>query len=354
MDEPDNLTSSLIGLPPGSLLYIGDNTSVPVSLTCFYFETGNLTSHAPDETDELLEELKRGRRLWIHMTGLHNASLVARLGQAAGYSTLHLEDTLNSDHSPKFDFDETGAIILIKTLLPETEGDGYVEDHFCVLFNNSSVLSFQESEHRIINPIYQRMKIADSRIRRHGNDYLAYALLDTVADSLVENVRIMRDDIEELDDEFQDVPSDEVQNRIHAMRGGLSELRKGVWPFRDAVAKMISTDFRGIDKKTIPYLRDTQDHLNTCSMIIDSNREMLANMREWHLAEISARLNEVMKVLTIISTIFIPLTFLAGIYGMNFHHMPELNVPWAYPALLGLMGVIAILMIIFFWRRKWF
>jgi len=117
---------------------------------------------------------------------------------------------------------------------------------------------------------------------------------------------------------------------------------------------MISTDYRGLDKRTIPYLRDTQDHLNTCSMILDSNREMLTNMRDWQLASLSNKMNEVMKVLTIIATIFIPLTFIAGIYGMNFRHMPELEWEWSYPVLMGSMAVIFVGMLIFFWRKKWF
>jgi magnesium transporter len=350
----DKTSESRVGLPPGSLIYIGDNTDVPIHLSVYLFETGERREYQLEQIDEVTQLIRQGKKIWVHLSGLHDPSIIAEFGKAAELPELILEDILNTEHPPSFDFYEQTAICLTKILHGNAEEDNYLEDHFSVVIKANLLFSFQETNRSIFEPIYRRLKNPTSRLRQRNVDYLGYALLDTVADSLLENVRKIRDQIEELEDEFYNDPDQDMQNQIHSMRGSLSELRKVIWPLRDSVAKIATGDYRGIDKKTLPYFRDVLDHLNNCSMILDSNRDLLTNLREWQLGALSTKMNQVMKVLTIIATIFIPLTFVAGIYGMNFRHMPELEWPMAYPALLIFMTVLAVAMLVYFKMKKWF
>lgn len=354
MSKHKKETAKWVGLPPGSLIYTGHRTDVPIRVTAYLYESGEILLFSKDTIPELLKLLAEKKKIWVHIEGLHDTELVGLIGEAAGLSNLILEDVLNAEHSPNYDFDDTSAIAITKEIAWDADAEEFVESHLCVAFNHHLVISFQEESSEVLKPIFHRLSVANSRMRQRGVDYMAYALLDTIADSHLQHTRTMRDNIEDLEDEFLKNPENDIQAEIHSLRSKISDLRKVVWPFRDAISKMISLDFSGFDKKTEPFLRDTHDHLTTCSQMLDTNREMLTNMRDWYLASLSTKMNEVMKVLTIIATIFIPLTFLAGIYGMNFKHMPELKWTWSYPVLLGVMAVIGIGMVIYFWRKKWF
>jgi magnesium transporter len=354
MSDEKTKARERIGLPPGSLVYTGRYSEVSIQIIAFAFETGEIQHYNTENLNQLIERISAGEKIWVHIIGLHDTDLVGEIGLAAGLSELILEDILNAEHTANFDFDENAAIAITKQIVKNEEKEEFDEIHFSVTFTANQVFSFQEDDVPLLDPIFRRLKVENSRLRKKGVDYLAYALLDTLADSHLEHVRSMRDRIEDLEEMFQDNPDADIQKRIHEMRQSISELRKVIWPFRDAVARMLPMEFRGFDKKTKPYLRDTLDHLNTCSQLLDSNREMLANMRDWYLASLSTKMNEVMKVLTIIATIFIPLTFLTGIYGMNFEYMPERSWQWSYPVLLGIMVAIAAGMLVYFWRKKWF
>jgi len=230
MADHSDISNQLVGLPPGELVYVGYNTEVPVSITCFDFESDTLQTYTSEQLPDLVERIKSGAKLWLHVTGLHNTDLIKNIGEAAGLSAMILEDVVNAEHTAKFDFDEQAAIFITKVLLPSDNEDKYDfdEDHFVTVVRDNLIISYQESEHTVIAPVYRRVMVSNSRIRTRNVDYLAYALIDTVADSHLEQVRMVRDDIEALEEEFMDNPDTDIQKQIHRMRSGISELRKAI------------------------------------------------------------------------------------------------------------------------------
>ena len=226
-------------------------------------------------------------------------------------------------------------------------------EQISIIFGADFVISFQEKEGDVFDAIRERLRSNKGRIRKLGTDYLAYSLIDAIVDNYFTILENLGEAIEEIEDRLVTNPTSETLQTIHDLKREMIFLRKSVWPLREVINRLERSESALINKSTFVYLRDVYDHTIQVMDAVETFRDMLSGMLDIYLSSVSNRMNEVMKVLTVIATIFIPLTFVAGIYGMNFRYMPELGQTWSYPAVLILMLVVALLMVVYFRRKKW-
>ena len=291
---------------------------------------------------------------WINITGLHEVETLAQFGDAFGLHPLVLEDILNTDQRPKLEDYGEYLYIVIKRLGNGAPANEIATEQISLILGHNLVISFLESESGVFNGVKDRILNNRGRIRRLGADYLAYALMDAVVDNYFAIFERLGERIEVLQETIISRPTPTSLQTLHVLKRELLFLRKSVWPLREVVSGMQRGDSTLIHKDTWFYLRDVYDHTIHVIDTIETYRDMLASMMDIYLSSLSIRLNEVMKVLTIIATIFMPLTFIVGIYGMNFQHMPELGWRWGYPLVLLLMAAVTAGMLVFFRRKKWF
>lgn len=288
---------------------------------------------------------------WIDVVGLHDAELVARLGETFGLHPLALEDVLNTGQRPKVDeFDDH----LFCVLRDFDDGEVLVSEQIALFLKPGLVLTLQERPGDSFEPVRERLRRARGRIRAAGADYLAYALIDALVDQFFPLLERHGERLEALEDELIDAPTPDTLQRIYRLRRELLMLRRAAWPEREVIAALRREETTLVGREVRLYLRDVYDHAVQVLEILETYRELAGSMLDIYLSSLSHRMNEVMKVLTIIATLFIPLTFVAGVYGMNFDRMPELHWRWGYPASLLLMAGIAVGLIVFFRRRGWF
>lgn len=296
--------------------------------------------------------------LWLDVTGLADAGLLQEIGEHFGLHRLALEDVLSTDQRPKVEpYDSADfAVLRMAQRLP----DGALDiEQISFFLGDGFVITFQEREGDVFDPIRARIRDARGRIRTSGPDYLLYALFDAVVDNvfpIIENMSIRLEDEEERI--LRNTGEDDVVERLYDVRRELILLRRALWPLREAVAQLQRLEGERLADETRVYLRDVADHAVQIVDLLESEREVVSTLMDVHLSQVSHKMNEVMKVLTIMSTIFIPLGFLAGLYGMNFdtsspYNMPELDWRYGYPALIGVMLLVAVGMVFFFRRRKW-
>lgn len=295
---------------------------------------------------------------WINIDGLHQSEVLEKLGSCYGIHPLVLEDIL-TDQRPKLEDYDDYLFIVLKMLYYEEEGDDELGDskidmdQVSIILGPNFIISFKEKEVDVFDPLRSRLRTAKGKIRKQGADYLAYSMMDAVVDHYFLIMEKLGERFEELEDAVVANPEPDVLPAIYNLKRDMLFLRKSVWPLREAISKMQRTDSHLVSESTQIYLRDVYDHTIQVIENIETFRDMSASLLETYLSSLSNRLNEVIKLLTIISTIFIPLTFLAGLYGMNFRFMPELESPWGYPAVLIFMLLVVVTMLTYFHRKKW-
>ena len=343
-----------IGKPPGTLVHVGVQRDEEVRITAIDY---NEQTHEQYEIANLDDCLQKARdpntNTWINIDGLHDVEVIRTLGEAFNIDSLALEDILNTEQRPKAEDHQGYFFAVTKMLRYNEKADKNEVEHLCIILGETFLLTFQERRGDVLDPVRQRLKNGASRLRRRPGDYLAYAIIDTIVDNYLHSIERSRERLEELEDQLVEESHTDITEELHKCRRELTQLRRIIWPMKEMVAVMQNSGSELIKEDTEPFLRDTHDHVSHYLDVLDSNRELQAGLRDILSSNISNRMNEVMKVLTIIATIFIPLTFIAGIYGMNFAHMPELAWPWAYPLVWGIMAVVAVGMIIYFKRKKW-
>lgn len=291
---------------------------------------------------------------WINLDGLKQAENLERLGNCFGLHPLVLEDILNTEQRPKTEDFDTYLYIVLK-MIDYNESSGELEfEQISLILGSNFVISFQEREGDIFNPIRDRIRGSKGRIRKMGADYLVYAIIDTVVDSYFLIPEKMGEQIEFLQEELVADPTPKTLEEIQNLKREMIFLRKAVWPLREVVNGLERAEQTLIKKTTRIYLRNVYEHTIQVIDTVETLRDMISSMLDMYLSSVSNKLNEIMKVLTIISTIFIPLTFVTGLYGMNFRHMPELEWHGGYFIVLFIMVVIAFSMLVFFKRKKWF
>lgn len=303
---------------------------------------------------------------WINIDGLHQMDVLEKLGSCYGIHPLVLEDIL-TDQRPKIEDYDDYIFIVLKMLYYDENKDNKIDeqdeydlgdtnldmDQVSMILGPNFIISFKEKEVDVFNPLRDRLRTAKGKIRRQGADYLAYSMIDSIVDHYFLIMEKLGDRFEDLEDVVVSDPQPGILPTIYNLKRDMLFLRKSVWPLREAISKMQRTDSPLVSEAIKIYLRDVYDHTIQVIENIETFRDMSASLLETYLSSLSNKLNEVIKLLTIISTIFIPLTFLAGVYGMNFRFMPELESPWGYPAILILMLLVVAVMLGYFRRKEW-
>jgi magnesium transporter len=306
-----------------------------------------------DTIEEVIFKEKTSKVTWLNIDGVHQPEIIEQVGKHFGLHPLVLEDIANTGQRPKMeDFDDYIFVVLRMLRFDEKENETKTEQ-ISIILGADFVISFQEKEGDVFDPIRERIRNNKGRLRKMGADYLAYALIDAIVDNYFMILEKLGEAIEEVEDKLVTNPTAETLQTIHDLKREMVFLHKSVWPLREVINRLERSESPLINKSTCIYLRDVYDHTIQVMDSVETFRDMLSGMLDIYLSSVSNRMNEVMKVLTVIATIFIPLTFVAGVYGMNFKDMPELGQIWGYPAILALMLTIALVMVIYFRRKKW-
>lgn len=347
------------GSVPGTL-HIQENAPSPEIVLIDYNEAGAIRKQitTPEECAPYLDTQSV---TWVEVMGLGNEDILHRLGQVFKLHPLILEDIVNVPQRPKVDEYEDQLVIIARMVIPKEKGDGFYSEQVSFVLGKYYLLTVQEEpEHDCLDPVRARIRHNKGTIRKHGPDYLAYTLLDSIIDGFFPVLEDYGEKLEELEDEVVGNPTRQTLEKIYRVKRELLTLRRAIWPQRDAINALIRDGSELIADDVRVYLRDSYDHAVQVLDMVETYRELGAGLMDVYLSSVGNRMNEIMKLLTVISSIFIPLTFIAGVYGMNFDpekspwNMPELDWYWGYPLCLASMGAIAAGLIIFFWRRGWF
>jgi magnesium transporter len=349
----DGSAAGLSGLSPGTLVHVGEKRVDKVKITVIDYDAENFYEKEVGSVEECFRFRETSTVTWINIDGIHDASVIEKLGTHFGLHPLILEDIMNTSQRPKFeDLGESIYIVLKMIEFAPDCADVSIEQ-MSVVFGNNFVLSFQERPGDTFDPVRERIRKGKGRIRKMGPDYLAYALLDSVVDDYFVVLEKLGEQVEDLEDELVSNPRKETLNRIHRLKREMIFLRKSIWPLREVVSRMERAESPLVKKTTGIFLRDVYDHTIQVIDNIETFRDMLSGMLDMYLSSLSNRMNEVMKFLTIIGTIFIPLTFLAGVYGMNFKFMPELEWRHGYFVVWGVMIAVGVSLVFYFRKKKW-
>ena len=346
-------SSKKAGLPPGSLVHVGEKKVESPKVTIFDYHEDHFQEREAATVDECIPFKDTPTVTWINIAGIHDVEILRSLGDCYAIHPLVLEDILNTEQRPKLEDFGTYLFIVAKMLYLERGTSEVRAEQISMIVGPNFVISFQETEEDVFEGIRERIRSGRGRIRHRGADYLAYALLDAVVDGYFVILETIGGELEDIEDQLIRDPSAGVLQIVYEMKRELIFLRKSVWPLREVLAVLSRQESELIKQETIAYLRDVYDHTIQVIDTIESLRDLVAGMHDTYLSSISNRMNEVMKVLTIFATIFIPLTFIAGVYGMNFDWMPELRWHWSYPILWLFMLAVGISMLVFFRRKRW-
>lgn len=345
--------SKKAGLPPGTLVHVGNGMDEKVKITIIDYDEKHFEEKIVKKVEECLPFKDKPTGTWINIDGIHNLDIIEAIGKHFSVHPLILEDIVNTGQRPKMEDLGNYIFVVLKMIYHDEKEDEIKAEQVSLILGQNFVISFQEREGDAFNPIRERIRNSKGRIRKMGADYLAYALMDSVVDNYFVILETIDEKLEGMEEELVTKPTPETLLVIHSLKKDMILLRKSVWPLREVIGGLEKGESRLVQKSTQIYLRDVYDHTIQVMDIIETFRDMLSGMLDIYLSSVSNRMNEVMKVLTIIATIFIPLTFIAGIYGMNFQNMPELGWRWGYFAVLLVMVAIGISMLVYFRRKKW-
>ncbi|MEJ2103423.1 MAG: magnesium/cobalt transporter CorA [Ignavibacteriaceae bacterium] len=346
--------SRKIGLPPGSIVYIGEQKVEKVKITLTEYDENEFETYEIKSADEIEPFTDTPRVTWVNVCGLHETDFLKEIGEKFKIHPLVLEDILNTDTRPKIEITDDYLFTVMKLFIYNTEQKIFESEQVSFILGRNFIFSFVEKSDEIFNPIRDRISSQLGKIRKRGSDYLLYALMDIVVDYYFLVLEKIEERIESLDDEVINDPEKTLAEKIYNLKNLLLMLRRSAMPMREIVNQLIKDEGDLLEESIEPYLRDLYDHVIHISETLEVQREITTGLMETYLSMMSNKMNEVMKVLTVIATIFIPLTFIVGIYGMNFKFMPELDIPWAYYAVWGVMISVVVAMVFYFRSKKWF
>jgi magnesium transporter len=337
------------GLPPGTLVHVGEKKTEKVRIRVIDYDEKDVT----EKEIATIDECFLFKDTWINIDGLHDTTIIENIGEKYDLHPLVLEDILNTGQRPKFEDFESYIFLVLKMFYRDEAHDETVVEQVSVILGKHVVISFQEKPGDVFDSVRERIRKNKGKIRKAGADYLAYALLDAIVDSYYAILERVGDKVENLEEVIIAEPTPDSLHTIHELKREMIFLRKSVWPLREVISTMSKAESALVKKATGVYLRDVYDHTIQVIDTVETFRDMLSGMHDTYLSSISNRMNEIMKVLTIFASIFIPLTFIAGVYGMNFVFMPELHWRWGYFAVWGVMLAVGILMLMYFKRKRW-
>jgi magnesium transporter len=341
----------MIGKSPGALMYTGEETKKETVVTLISYNNEKITTSTCNSLDQLLPLLNPGYLNWIDIDKLQNVSLVEQIGSHYNLDPLVLEDILNVDQLPKFDDLQQYVFISLKMLSLEDEGIRHEQVSF--ILGSEYLLSFQEQPGDVFNAVRKRIESLNGRHRRKGADYLLYSLIDVVVDHYFLVEEYLGNQLTEIELKVSDKPDKKLVQEMTALKREFIFLRKVLLPFREAMRKLASSENGLIQEENEKYFNDVLDHVNQVIQDLEAQRELLAGVMDLYNSSLNYRMNNVIKTLTVITTVFIPLTFIVGVYGMNFKYMPELDYHWGYPIVLGVMLFTGTAMYIWMRRQEW-
>jgi len=346
-------SSAKIGLSPGSVIYVGERKVEKASIELIDYDAKKYNLKKLDSVEAAFPFKETPTVSWLNMIGLHDTGMIQKLGSHFGIHSLVLEDILNTEQRPKIEIHDNYLFISLKMLTYDSVQKEIQNEQISLILGKQFVLSFQEREGDVLQPIRERIKNSASRLRKFAPDYLVYAIMDIIIDHYFYVLECVDEEITQLEDQVVSKPDPEQLQRIHFLKRELVNFRRNVWPVREIVSSLIREEYHLVQESTEPFMQDLYDHVLNVSEMIESLRDMVSALMDVYLSNISNRMNEVMKVLTIIATMFIPLSFIAGIYGMNFEYMPELGWRYSYFVLWGIILIAAGGMMYYFKRKKW-
>ncbi|OPY72151.1 MAG: Magnesium transport protein CorA [Syntrophorhabdus sp. PtaU1.Bin002] len=346
--------SKKAGLPAGTLIHIGEQKTKRATATIIVYEGDSFRDVELPDLEQYFASKNSKEVVWVNVCGIHQADIVETIGKIFRLHPLSLEDIMNTDQRPKIEEYDNYLFIVLKMLTYDEPSNLIKDEQVSLIFGNGFLISFQESEPDVFNSIRDAIRSRKGRINRMGADYLAYSLVDVTVDNYFFAMEKLGEDIEGLEDGLVKSPGLQTLRSIHRLKRELIFLRKSVWPLREVIGDLERRGSMFVQESTVIYLRDVYDHVIHVIDTIETFRDMVSGMLDIYLSSMSNKMNEIMKVLTIIATIFIPLTWIVGIYGMNFEHMPELKMRFGYLLVMLFMVVVALLMLVYFKRKKWF
>ena len=342
-----------IGLPPGTLIHVGKQKAERPIISLVDYDQENYQTRTDISIEEATAYKETETVSWINLSGIHDTRLIERFGQNYGIHNLALEDILNTQHRPKVEELEGYSLIILKMLFFDEEARSIETEQISLILGPRYVLTFQEREGDVFEGVRDRLQRSNGRIRQRGSDYLAYALLDSIVDSYFHILEKVGDHLVALEEELLSDPTQSALGQIHHYKRQLMLLRKSVWPLREVISELYKEEPDYISEGTRVFLRDLYDHTIQVIDTVEIFRDTVTGLQDLYMSAVGNRMNEIMKVLTIMASIFIPLTFIAGVYGMNFEYIPELKWHWGYFAVWGVMITCIAGMTLFFKRKKW-
>lgn len=353
MTESAQTISRKAGLHPGALIHVGQRKTDRLKISLITYDADKFSSSEYESFEDCKLDITKGKVTWLNIDGLHNIDEIAKIGDHFGLHPLLLEDVLNTRHRPKVEEFDNCLFITLKMLGINDKGSKIVSEQVSFVLGDSWVLSFQEQEGDIFEGLRERLKKGMGNTRKKGNDYLLYRLVDTIVDHYFFVTEHVSEATEALEETVQQSADTLTLQEIQGLKKQLINLKKSIYPLREAILILQRGDSKLIKQNTIRYLRDVYEHIIQVIDSIEAQRDMLSSIMDLYHSVVSHKMNQVMQVLTIIATIFIPLTFVAGIYGMNFANMPELQWKYGYFAVWGIMLVLVLFMIRFFKKKNW-
>lgn len=347
--------SQKAGMPPGTLVHVGEQRFHTPKITVFDYTKHLFQEKVAASVEECFKFKKTATVTWINIDGVHDKTIIEKFGKQFDFHPLLLEDIMATDQRLKMDDYGSHLFIVLKMVYLHPVTHHVVEEQVSIIFGSNFVFTFQEKadESDVFDAIRNRIRHNKGFIREGSPDYLVYSLIDAIVDNYFAVLEKTSERLEEIEQTLLTNPGAETLRFIYQLKRQLIKLRKSIWPLREILGGLQRSGSRLIKPATIPYISDVYDHTIQLIDTLETQRDMMASMIDVYLSSISNKLNEVMKVLTIIGTIFIPLTFITGIYGMNFEHFPELKWRYGYFIVLGVMTTVTLIMLYFFKRRKW-
>jgi magnesium transporter len=341
------------GSSPGTLVYTGHKSQESVTLDLFRYDEQAIDYIKTTNTADLLQSLDPAKVNWINVNGLHDNSIIEGLGKHFEIHPLVLEDILHTEHLPKTEDFDNYIFLTLKMLSWDDNKNTIALEHVSLVLGDNYLISFQEKEGDLFSIIRDSLNFNKGRLRKRNADYLFYRLIDVIVDNYYIITDKIEDELEELEDFMLTNQDTDLSRKILEKKKKMIFLRKSVLPLRDEFRKFKSREFNLIADETYSFLNDVNDHLQHLTQIIEAFRDLITSLMELQLSLQSKRLNDVMKTLTTFASVFMPLTFIAGIYGMNFHYMPELEWKWGYPIILGVMAAATAVLLWYMHRKKW-
>jgi len=343
-----------IGLSPFALVFRGQKKTDKIVLRAMDFDLDDVSEVEVSTPDDLLA-LKKSKKLsWLNIDGLDNVQLMENLATVFKIEHNILSDVMNPSARPKLEEFENGIFVTIKMLQYDDTNDNLKVENLSLIIADNTLISFQEKSSLVFEPIRERIRKHKNKIRTSGSDYLAFALLDVVVDNYIYVIGILGEKIENLEEDMTNDPRKELLDDINTFKRELNFLRKNIKPAREMIMNLVKIESEFIQDENHIHFRELQDNINEASELTDSYREILYDQLNIYHSSMSTKLNEIMRVLTIISVIFIPITFIVGVYGTNFENVPELHWHHGYFIMWAVMVSTTLGMLWFFKRKKWF